>query len=82
MNKIADYFNLGSLVVVVVTFVLFTLALFTKGFTHDLILEAAIFLVSVKLIIMMHRNKVATDSLYEKLNEIHKKVDAIEPRQS
>lgn len=82
MNKIADYFNLGSLVVVVVTFVLFTLALFTKGFTHDLILEAAIFLVSVKLIIMMHRNKVATDSLYEKLNEIHKKVDAIGPRQS
>jgi len=82
MNKIADYFNLGSLVVVVVTFVLFTLALFTKGFTHDLILEAAIFLVSVKLIIMMHRSKVATDSLYEKLNEIHKKVDAIEPRQS
>jgi len=68
------------LVVIIVTFVLFIAALFTKGFTHDILLEAAIFLVSVKLIVMAHKNQNATDSLYEILNKIHKKVDAIEPQ--
>jgi hypothetical protein len=82
MNKIRKHFDPGSLVVIVVTFILFLFALFTKGFTHDFLLEAAVFLVSVKLIVMMHKNKGATDSLYEILNEIHKKVDAIEPRHS
>ena len=82
MNKIRKYTDPGSLVVIVVTFILFLFALFTKGFTHDFLLEAAVFLVSVKLIIMAYKNKGATDSLYELLNEIHKKVDAIEPRHS
>ena len=82
MNKTGKHFDSGSLVIIVVTFILFLFALFTKGLTHDFLLEAAVFLVSVKLIIMAHKNKVATDSLYGKLDEIHKKVDAIEPRQS
>jgi len=42
----------GSKIVIVITLVLFVPALFTKAFTHDLLLEAAVFLVSVKLIIM------------------------------
>ena len=33
------------------TLILFILALFSKGFTHDLLLEAAVFLVSAKLIL-------------------------------
>jgi hypothetical protein len=58
------------------------LALFTKGFTHDILLEAAVFLVSVKLIIMAYKNIDATDSLHQKLDEIYKKVSAIELRRS
>ena len=54
-----EHFDLGSLSVIVTTFVLFVAALFTTGFTHDLLLEAGVFLVSVKLIIMAHRNSVA-----------------------
>ena len=46
------HFDVGSVFVIIITFVLFALALFTKGFTHDLLLEAGVFLVSVKLIIM------------------------------
>jgi hypothetical protein len=82
MFNIRKHFDLGSLVVITVTFVLFVSAVFTKGFTHDILLEAAIFLVSVKLIIMAYKNIDATDSLHQKLDEIYKKVTAIESRQS
>jgi len=82
MLKIRKHLDLGSLVVIAVTFILFFFALFTKGFTHDFLLEVAVFLISVKLMIMAHKNRGATESLYGKLDEIYKKVDAIEPRQS
>jgi hypothetical protein len=59
-----------SLFVIVVTFVLFVLALFTKGLTHDILLEAAVFLVSVKLIVMAHKDAQATDFLHKKLDAI------------
>ena len=64
------HFDLGSIVVIVLTFVLFTVALFTKGFTHDLLLEAGVFLVSVKLIIMAYRNNVASQKTSATLSEI------------
>ncbi|HYB69991.1 MAG TPA: hypothetical protein VEH80_04950 [Candidatus Bathyarchaeia archaeon] len=60
----------GSLVVIVVTFFLFVIALFAKGFSHDLLLEAGVFLVSVKLIIMSYKNGEVADSLKERLDEI------------
>jgi len=31
-----EYFDIGSLIIIIVTFVLFSVALFTKGFTHDI----------------------------------------------
>ncbi len=58
------YFDIGSLIIIIVTFVLFIVALFTKGFTHDLLLEAGVFLVSAKLIMMGYKN-----GLYIKLLE-------------
>jgi len=82
MPDIKKHFDLGSLIIIGVTFILFVLALFTKGFTHDILLEAAVFLVSIKLIIMAYKNIDATDSLHQKLDEIYKKVSAIESRRS
>jgi len=64
------YFDTGSMVVIIITFVLFVLALFTKGFTHDLLLEAGVFLVSVKLIMMAHSNSVYIKGLENELKEI------------
>ena len=64
------YFDAGSLMVILITFVLFVLALFTQGFTHDLFLEAGVFLVSVKLIIMAYRNNVNNRLLVKELTEI------------
>jgi hypothetical protein len=78
LMKLKRHFDAGSMVVIVVTFVLFASALFTTGFTHDILLEAAVFLVSVKLIIMAYKNIDATDSLHQRLDEIYKKLNAIE----
>ena len=60
----------GSLVVMAITLVLFAGALFTKGLTHDLLLEAGVFLVSVKLIIMAYKKSASTEAVIRQLNEI------------
>ncbi len=64
------HFDMGSTIVIIVTFILFILALFTKGFTQDLLLEAGVFLVSVKLIMMAYYNSVYIKSIENELKEI------------
>ena len=59
--------DFGTLATVVLTLVLFVAALFVKGFTHDLLLEAGVFLVSVKLVLMSYKSSVATDAIREEL---------------
>jgi hypothetical protein len=49
---------------------LFVTALYAKGLSHDLLLESGVFLVSVKLMIMMHKNEVVAEKLDEKLDAI------------
>jgi hypothetical protein len=46
----------SATVVILLSFGLFALALFVKGFAHDLLLEAGVFLVSLKLILMARKN--------------------------
>ena len=65
-----EHFDAGSLLVIVITFILFVVALFTKGLTHDLLLEAGVFLVSVKLIMMAYKNSVYHKKLLDNLKEI------------
>ena len=64
----------ANYMIILITFLLFALALFTKGFTHDLLLETGVFLVSVKLILMAYSNKLATASIVKKLDEVKKTV--------
>ena len=59
-----------SLVVMAITLILFIAALFTTGFTHDLLLETGVFLVSVKLVIMNYKNGVTADAIQTQLREI------------
>lgn len=70
MANIRHYFDAGSLLVIFITFALFLAALYSTGFTHDLLLEAGVFLVSVKLILMSYKNAVASDKLHNELAEI------------
>lgn len=62
--------GMGSTVVMSITLVLFTAALFVKGFTHDLLLEAGVFLVSVKLIILSYRTNESVNQIQDKLDLI------------
>ena len=74
MLRIRENFRTDSLLVIATTFVLFVLALFTKGFTHDLLLEAAVFLVSVKLIMLSYISASGTRAIDEKLDKIYSEI--------
>jgi hypothetical protein len=76
MNQYKHHLGTTSWLVIIVTFILFVLALFTKGLTHDILLEAAVFLVSFKLIVMAYRLSEATYSLHEKLDAVMEAVHA------
>jgi hypothetical protein len=69
-----EHFDAGSLAVIVVTLSVFVVALCTKGLTHDLLLEAGVFLVSVKLIIMGHKNSIASNVILNELHDIKKEL--------
>jgi len=65
-----NYLDPWTIIVILITFLLFTAALFVKGFTHDLLLEAGILLVSIKLIMMAYRNNLNYSDLKKEINEI------------
>jgi Na+-translocating ferredoxin:NAD+ oxidoreductase RnfE subunit len=69
-KSVWSYFDPLSMVVIVLTLVLFVIALFVNGFTHDLLQECGVFLVSVKLIVMSHKNGVSTRLAEERLAKI------------
>ena len=78
MDVIRKHFDVWSWLVIAITLALFVVALFEKGLSHDLLLEAGVFLVSAKLILMTYKNGVATDTLQEKLDVIHAAVTRLE----
>ena len=65
-----EHFDIGYIIVIFVTVVLFAMALFTKGFTHDLLLEAGVLLVSIKLIVMADNNSVSNKEITKALRDI------------
>ena len=67
MNR---HIDIGSYTVIGVAFILFIVALFVKGFTHDLLLEAGVFLVSLKLIIMCYKSGMYIGNLHRELRAI------------
>jgi hypothetical protein len=69
-NELPRHFDPWSLVVIGLTLVLFLAALYIKGLTHELLLEAGVFLVSVKLILMGYKNHVAARLADERLRRI------------
>lgn len=69
------HFDFWSLLVMAITLALFVIALFTTGFTHDLFLEAGVFLVSVKLILMSYKNSISNDTMQRKLDAISRALD-------
>ena len=70
LNQVRKHFDAGSILVIAITFVLFAIALFTTGFTHDLLLETGVFLISVKIIQLAYSNSVNNYKIREELEEI------------
>ena len=62
-----DYFDHWSLIIILITIVLFVVALFVKGLTKDLLLEVGILLVSVKLIMSAYKKSVYAKKLNKDL---------------
>ena len=69
------HFDASSFLIIIITLILFVIALFTKGLTHDLLLEAGVFLVSVKLILMAYNNSVNSKQLLNELRIINRKLE-------
>jgi hypothetical protein len=65
------HYDSGAVVVIALTVILFVTALFLKGFTHDMLLETGVFLVSVKLILMSYKNSVLGLKTEDRLDQIH-----------
>src|SRR5271166_2045986 len=57
-------------VVILLTVALFSCSLAVKGITHELFLEAGVFLVSVKLILMAGKNAATEERLELQLRQI------------
>ncbi len=70
MPDIRRHLDIWSRLVILITFALFIAALFFKGLGHDLLLEAGVFLISVKLIMLAYKNSVDASQLNERLDSL------------
>ena len=70
MRNFLRHLDIKSQLVILTTLVLFVIALFIKGFGHGLLLEAGVFLVSVKLIMMAHKNSLLAKDLSNRFDRI------------
>ncbi len=68
------HFDTSTMAVLLITLVLFVAALFSKGLSHDLLLEAGVFLVSVKLILFGYKQSVLAEALKADLEEIKRRL--------
>ena len=64
------HLDLSSTIILLITLVLFIAALFFKGFTHDILLEVGVFLVSVKVIMMAYKISAHADQIISEIREI------------
>jgi hypothetical protein len=80
LQGVRKHIDPASLAVIALTFVLFAAALVVKGFGHDLLLEAGVFLVSVKLIMMAYKASVATATVSVELSSIRSSLARLEAR--
>jgi len=67
--------QIASGLTLLVTLVLFILAAFVHGLSSELLLEAGVFLISVKLVLSTQKSEILISQLQAQLDEINKKLD-------
>lgn len=70
-TKLSDYIDLPSLAIIVATFAMFAVALFVKGLTKEILLEIGVLLVSIKLIMMAHKNGTTGRETKAMIKDLH-----------
>ena len=78
LRDVQRHLDAWSGVVILITFIMFVVALFLKGLGHDLLLEGGVFLVSVKLIMMAYKNSLTATRLNDRLDELQSTLARIE----
>ncbi len=76
--KLRDHIDPASLAIIVITFVMFAVALFVKGIGKDLLLEIGILLVSISLIMKAQKNSVTSTETKRELQKIKATIEAQE----
>ena len=70
----SKYIDVNSIIVISITFILFVIALFTKGLTHDILLEAGVLLISIKIIMLSYKLILFYDNILQELKKINEKL--------
>jgi hypothetical protein len=73
-----EHLNGATWLTISVTLLLFITALFLKGVSHDILLEGAVFLVSVKLLIMSYKASIDTRDLQTRLAALGAALERVE----
>lgn len=76
------YFSLSDIIVIFITLILFIVALFAKGLTHYILLEAGVLLVSVKIIMMNYKNVQSNKNILNELDKISKNIQDLKDKKS
>jgi c-di-AMP phosphodiesterase-like protein len=71
------FLDTGNLIVVLLTIILFILALFLKGFSKDLLLEIGVLLVSIKLIFFANKQALFDKEVMQRFDEIKKQISEL-----
>ena len=74
----ARYLDTASGLTIGLTLLFFGIALFTTGLTHDLLLEAGVFLVSAKLVLAGYKNDRSNAALQTRLARIEEAIGRLE----
>ena len=72
------HLDVWSRAIIGITLVLFLVAVFVKGLGHEILLEAGVFLVSVKLIMMAYKNSVAAAELEARFDRLEASLTRME----
>ena len=73
----SHHIDTASYAVVVITLVLFVIAAVEKGLTRELLLEAGVFLVSVKLILLSAKSNLTAERIMDRLDAIQVTLDRL-----
>ena len=69
------HIDTGSMIIIILTFLLFIVALWVKGLTRDLLLEIGVLLISIKIIMMSYKSSKNSEEVMKELKSIKDRLD-------